>query len=165
MTDPPNDLASEIMAHLNDPFMEFEISAWYIAIATAMDIKVDRIPGLRCHEVARAAARIFYCMEVQDGHVGARSRNFVGIEHSWLWTKPDFPGLAKPMRIVAWGGNILDPWVQGGYPPAQLVSGNLAVGEIGIRYRPGLPRTDIREDVVDAIEARFREVMARGSRS
>lgn len=157
-------LEAEIMAHLNDPFTDLEMNAWYIAVAVAMDIKARRIEGLRCHEMARAAARIFK-MEVQDGAVGGSSSVFAGIEHSWLWTKPGFPGFENVIQLVDWKGNILDVCVQGGFPPAQLVSGHLAVGLMGRHYRPGPPRTDINEALVDEIEARFHEVMDRGIRT
>jgi hypothetical protein len=163
MTSPFAAIEAEIMAHLNNPFTELEMNAWYIAVAVAMDIKARRIRGLRCHEMARAAARIFE-MEVQDGAVGGLSRTFSGIEHSWLWTKTGFPGFDNPIQLLGWKGNILDPCVQGGFPPAQLVSGHLAVGLIGRHYRPGPMRDDINEALVDEIEARFREVMARGGK-
>ena len=90
---------------------------------------------LRCHELARAVQVSVKTLPqasalvVVDGKCGL-------IEHSWL---------------VFADGTILDPYVPGRLPAVQLVD-----AIVGAAYRPGLPRTDIRDDLVDRIVLEMR---------
>jgi hypothetical protein len=89
---------------------------------------------LRCHELARAIHLVVYerapKLLVIDGKCGP-------IEHSWLYLEDNV---------------ILDPYVPGRLPAVQLV--DLVVGTA---YKPGAPRTDIRQAVVDRLVAEMRE--------
>jgi hypothetical protein len=86
---------------------------------------------LRCHELARAVHRVVGEPDhlVVDGKCGP-------IEHSWLYLSD---------------GVILDPYVPGRMPAVQLV--DLVVGTA---YRPGDPRDDIRQAVVDRLVLEMR---------
>jgi hypothetical protein len=88
---------------------------------------------LRCHELARAVQLVVHDREhkllVVDGKCGP-------IEHSWL--------------LVA-GRVILDPYAPGRLPAVQLV--DLVVGTA---YRPGVPRSDIRQPVINQLVAEMR---------
>lgn len=81
---------------------------------------------LRCHELARAIHRVVgeHELHVVDGQCGA-------IEHSWL----SFPD-----------GVILDPYAPGRRPAVQIVD-----PIVGTAYRPGAPRTDVQQSMVDRL--------------
>ena len=92
---------------------------------------------LRCHELARAVHRVALSdgtrswivraaddLTVIDGKCGP-------IEHSWL-------GFSD--------GVILDPYVPGRMPAVQIID-----SIVGTAYRPGDPRTDIRQLIVDRL--------------
>jgi len=96
---------------------------------------VTRIPDywgneLRCHELARAVHAVLhelhepgYKLEVVDGRCGP-------VEHSWLsWSD----------------GVILDVYAPGRLPAVQLV--DPLVGA----YRPGTPRQDIKQSIVNQL--------------
>ena len=107
-----------------------------LARATAL---VDRCPSkhegrwVRCHELARAVGRVLG-LEVVDGSYGAS-------DHSWLIV----PRPGRPMLI-------LDVYVPARIPQVQLACYWLGAPAT---YRAGPTRTDIREDVVDALIARM----------
>lgn len=84
---------------------------------------------VRCHELARAVARIWRTLDVIDGKYGL-------VEHSWL-VDPRF-------RC-----HVIDTYVPGALPQVQLID----VSPLGIpnRYHPGPNRTDIRLDIVEAL--------------
>ena len=83
---------------------------------------------LRCHELSRAVHLVVYASEhkldVVDGKCGP-------IEHSWLRFSD---------------GVILDPYAPGRMPAVQLVD-----PIVGTAYRPGSPRADIRQAIVDRL--------------
>jgi len=88
---------------------------------------------LRCHELARAVHLVVYAREhkldVVDGKCGP-------IEHSWL-------------RFG--DGVILDPYAPGRMPAVQIVD-----PIVGTAYRPGTPRSDIRQAIVDRLVLEMR---------
>lgn len=91
---------------------------------------VERIPDdfeplVRCHELARAVAKLLGpSVEVQDGHAGF-------VEHSWLWLEHHHV--------------ILDVYFPGAKPQVLLID-YLSVGSpFRAIYRPGAPRQDIRQ--------------------
>jgi hypothetical protein len=88
---------------------------------------------LRCHELARAVHLVVSADEhkllVVDGKCGS-------IEHSWLHISD---------------GVILDPYAPGRLPAVQLV--DLIVGTA---YRPGAPRDDIRQAIIDRLVLEMR---------
>lgn len=117
-------------------------------------------PGIRCHEIAHAIGDIVK-LPVQDGWVGIISGTSRGIEHSWLWTTP-FPLRGSAEEIGAWKGNILDPWVMGGFPQTQLVACRPIFFQLGIRYRPSFtPRDDVDPTLVNTLKQFFRAYMER----
>ena len=81
---------------------------------------------LRCHELARAVRIVIdaSAIEVVDGKCGP-------VEHTWL---------------VLSDGAILDPYVPGRLPAVQLID-----PIVGAAYRPGTPRDDIRQPIVDRL--------------
>ena len=88
---------------------------------------------LRCHELARAVHLVVggqeHKMLVVDGKCGP-------IEHSWLYISDNV---------------ILDPYAPGRLPAVQLV--DLVVGTA---YRPGAPRSDIRQAIIDRLVLEMR---------
>ena len=79
---------------------------------------------LRCHEIARAVHLVLgepESIRVVDGKCGP-------IEHSW---------------IVLPGGVILDPYVPGRMPAVQMID-----PLVGIAYRSGSCRDDVRDEIV-----------------
>lgn len=153
----------ELDAHLRNPFTKKEHQAWIIAHRLILQLEVEPIIGMRCHEIARAMGRVLR-MEVCDGHVGVRFRDLEnpthfripGIQHSWLWTVP-FPANVLSNEFSVWKGSILDPWSMGGYPRVQLHSGQLRLGNLGVKYHPGEPRTDINDALTNQLERFFEE--------
>lgn len=105
--------------------------------ASAAVLRFPDAPGLRCHEVARAAGRVLG-LTVQDGHYGL-------IEHSWLWT-------SGPEGFFGSGRypNILDVYAVGSLPQVRLVDmGHFLPENRAYRFsRLGESREDVREDVV-----------------
>lgn len=95
---------------------------------------------LRCHELVRAVHVVVYRvyerehkLDVVDGKCGP-------IEHSWL-------------RFA--DGVILDPYTPGRLPSVQIVD-----PIVGIAYRPGSPRCDIRQAIVDRLVLEMRGVVS-----
>ena len=87
---------------------------------------------LRCHELARAVQRVDaseHKLDVVDGKCGP-------IEHSWLRFRD---------------GVILDPYTPGRMPAVQIVD-----PIVGVAYRPGEPRSDIRQAIVDRLVLEMR---------
>ena len=89
---------------------------------------------LRCHELARAVHLVVYArgehkLDVVDGKCGP-------IEHSWLRFSD---------------GVILDPYAPGRMPAVQIVD-----PIVGTAYRPGVPRSDIRQAIVDRLVLKMR---------
>lgn len=121
--------------------------------ATALVIRVDEVvfPDLRCHELARAVGQVLD-LPVQDGSYGF-------VEHSWLWTRPvDNQQLTSLRRRLGFP-NVLDVYSVGALPVVRLVDGGCtALPHIGWAYRPGDPRTDVDQAVVDALVRLFSEV-------
>lgn len=89
---------------------------------------------LRCHELARALRRVLgdTMLTVVDGHCGL-------VEHSWLLFSD---------------GSILDAYVPGRLPSVQIID-----SIVGTTYRPGLPRRDVRQSIVDKLEREMRELV------
>jgi hypothetical protein len=82
---------------------------------------------LRCHELARAVRLVIsdeIVPVVVDGKCGP-------VEHSWLCFSD---------------GVIIDPYVPGRLPAVQIVD-----PIVGAAYRPGAPRDDIRQSIVDQL--------------
>jgi hypothetical protein len=111
----------------------------HLRLLSSVEMYVARVSvawgnELRCHELARAVHLVVGCehASVVDGKCGP-------IEHSWLY-------LAD--------GVILDPYAPGRLPAVQLV--DLVVGTA---YRPGSPRDDIRQAVVDRLVIEMRGVV------
>lgn len=88
---------------------------------------------LRCHELARAVYLVVHAdahkLIVVDGKCGP-------IEHSWLCLDDAV---------------ILDPYAPGRLPAVQLVDLIVATA-----YRPGSPRCDIRQAIVDRLVLEMR---------
>jgi hypothetical protein len=88
---------------------------------------------LRCHELARAVHLVVYEEEhvivVVDGHCGP-------VEHSWLRCSD---------------GVILDAYAPGRLPAVQIID-----PIVGTAYRPGTPRRDVRQPIVDRLVAEMR---------
>jgi hypothetical protein len=86
---------------------------------------------LRCHELARAVRHVLgdFTLVVVDGRCGP-------VEHSW---------------IVCEGGVILDVYVPGRLPAIQIID-----PIVGIAYRKGSPRDDIRSAIVTRLVAQMR---------
>lgn len=81
---------------------------------------------LRCHELARAVHAVVAdsTIAVVDGHCGP-------IEHSWLQFSD---------------GLILDAYVPGRLPSVQIVD-----SIVGVMYRPGPTRTDLKQSIIDRL--------------
>ena len=105
--------------------------------ATMLTSKIDDIPYLRCHEVARAIGSILQ-LSVQDGYFGS-------VEHSWLWSTSTESKRFPP--------NVLDVYAIGSLPQVQLISMRymLPHNENYVWEVYGTFRTDIKQDVVDQL--------------
>ena len=108
----------------------------HMAILARVEVYVARVSKawgneLRCHEIARAVHLVIdmHKLIVVDGKCGP-------IEHSWLCFAE---------------GVILDPYVPGRMPPVQLID-----PIVGVAYRHGSPRTDIRCAIVDRLVLEMR---------
>lgn len=91
---------------------------------------------LRCHELARAVHQVVnapLALEIVDGKCGP-------IEHSWLCSSE---------------GVIFDPYAPGRMPAVQIID-----PIVGTAYRPGTPRTDIRQMIVDRLVLEMRGAAA-----
>lgn len=90
---------------------------------------------LRCHELARAVHLVVHEREhkidVVDGKCGP-------IEHSWLRFSD---------------GVILDPYAPGRMPAVQMID-----PIVGAAYRPGTPRADIKQAIIDRLVLEMRGV-------
>jgi hypothetical protein len=88
---------------------------------------------LRCHELSRAVHDVVRYrepgLEVIDGKCGP-------IEHSWLRFSD---------------GTILDPYVPGRLPAVQIID-----PIVGVSYRLGEPRSDIRQWIVERLVREMR---------
>lgn len=91
------------------------------------------VPGLRCHEVARAIGEVLG-LQVQDGKYG-------WCNHSWLWTRPWVAGSYPP--------SILDPYAVGSMPQVKLVDMGFPAHRDA--YIPGDERDDIDREMVKAL--------------
>jgi len=103
---------------------------------------VPDMPGLRCHELARAVGRVLG-LEHEDGVYGF-------VDHTWLWTTAFDCGspLAQETRIGF--PNVLDVYAVGQLPMVRLVAcGHPSLPHMGWSYRPRRPRKDIDEALVD----------------
>jgi len=102
---------------------------------------LPEIPGLRCHEVARAVGTVLG-LETQDGHYGP-------VEHSWL---------VVPPRSMGRGPGVLDVYSVGSLPTVRLCDGFLLL-PYAKEFQPGIPRQDIDEglvmDLIDCMHARL----------
>ena len=110
----------------------------HLRLLSRVEASVARISNawgneLRCHELARAVHLVVYArehkIEVVDGKCGP-------IEHSWLRFSD---------------GVIIDPYVPGRMPAVQIVD-----PIVGTAYRPGAPRSDIRQAIVDRLVLEMR---------
>jgi hypothetical protein len=109
-----------------------------LQLLASVEALVERVSAawgneLRCHELVRAVHQVVYdggkyMLAIVDGKCGP-------IEHSWLWCS----------------GVILDPYVPGRLPSVQIVD-----PLVGAAYRPGDPRTDIRQAIVDRLVVEMR---------
>ena len=119
----------------------------HLCLLSRVTTYVDRVSStwgneLRCHELARAVLSIALSdttrgwivraareLTVVDGKCGP-------IEHSWLLFSD---------------GVILDPYAPGRMPAVQIID-----AIVGTAYRPGSPRSDIRQDIVDRLVLEMR---------
>jgi len=110
----------------------------HLRLLAHVEAYVARVPAawgneLRCHELARAVNLLVYAREhkldVVDGKCGP-------IEHSWLRFSD---------------GVILDPYAPGRMPAVQIVD-----PIVGTAYRPGAPRTDIRQAIINRLVLEMR---------
>ena len=108
----------------------------HLRLLARVEAYVDRISNtwgneLRCHELARAVQAVVSArdLDLVDGKCGP-------IEHSWLRFSD---------------GVILDPYVPGRMPAVQLVD-----PIVGAAYRPGAPRDDIRQAILDRLVLEMR---------
>ena len=112
-------------------FRELHLSLLY-----RVEVHVARVSKawgneLRCHELARAVKIVVdkNTLYVLDGKCGP-------IEHSWL----------------SFGdGVILDPYAPGRMPAVQMID-----PIVGAAYRPGTPRSDIQQAIVDRLVLEMR---------
>lgn len=100
--------------------------------------EADHVPGrltaeVRCHELARAVAKLQPGLLVVDGKFGA-------VDHSWL-------------VLIEWPRHIIDVYTPGSIPQVQLI--HAMSWSLPARYYPGPARDDIREDVVEALAAQM----------
>ena len=104
-----------------------------LARVEAYVARVSRAWGneLRCHELARAVHLVLHAhkLDVVDGKCGP-------IEHSWLCFSD---------------GVILDPYTPGRMPAVQIVD-----PIVGTAYRPGPPRSDIRQAIIKRLVLEMR---------
>jgi hypothetical protein len=115
----------------------------HLRLLARVEVHVGRVSRawgneLRCHELARAVHQVVYDdgkykLDVVDGKCGP-------VEHSWL-------------RF--YDGVILDAYVPGRLPAVQLVDPLVAA------YRPGSPRRDISQAIVDRLVGEMRGVTPR----
>lgn len=110
----------------------------HMHLLTRVEAYVSRVSNtwgneLRCHELVRAVHRVVCDYDrvpvVVDGKCGP-------VEHSWLLFSD---------------GVILDVYAPGRLPAVQLVD-----PIVGTMYRPGDPRTDVRQTIVDRLEREMR---------
>jgi len=123
-------------------FSTKEWASWSLATHFVGKIPDEDSSGmLRCHEIARALGKILN-LDVQDGWFGM-------VEHSWLWTsKPEW----VEGKLYPWHWpNILDVYAVGSLPQVQLIDCRSML-PYNQAFRPcPEPRTDIRDDVVEAL--------------
>jgi len=105
----------------------------HLSLLARVETYVTRVSNawgneLRCHELARAVHFVVYerehKLDIVDGKCGP-------IEHSWLRFSD---------------GVILDPYAPGRMPAVQMID-----PIVGAAYRPGTPRIDIRQAIVDRL--------------
>lgn len=96
-----------------------------LGLAADLVRSLPDLPGLRCHEVARAVGEVLG-LQVQDGKYG-------WCEHSWLWTRPWMSGSFPP--------SVLDPYAVGSLPQVKLVDMGLPAHRG--TYTVGDERTDV----------------------
>ena len=110
----------------------------HLQLFTRVEVYVARVSNtwgneLRCHEMVRAIHAVVdaqeHKLDIVDGKCGP-------IEHSWLRFSD---------------GVILDPYVPGRMPAVQIVD-----PIVGTAYRPGPPRDDIRQAIIDHLVLEMR---------
>lgn len=113
--------------------------AQVLVAAVDLGLPVLEEHELRCHELARVVGNILG-LRVVDGRYGH-------VEHSWL---------VVPPREYTHMGSILDVYAPGQEPQVHLLDLFFGLGHVNV-YQAGEPRTDIREDIVNAVEEHIRQ--------
>ncbi|MEE8368272.1 MAG: hypothetical protein V3S30_08135 [Thermoanaerobaculia bacterium] len=107
---------------------------------------------LRCHEITRAVGQILK-LPHQDGQ-------YLFAAHSWLWIRPIEPN----QTAVGKYPRILDVYAVGSLPQVQLLDTLVLLQRVGIVYKPGEERTDIKQHIVDELVRQMQSNRTRGSR-
>lgn len=120
-----------------DIFAPFELRLLETTIRAFKKIKdpdTKKDPLIRCHEFMRAIAAITEHKNVVDGHFGP-------VDHTWIDLVVKFPkkGVSH---------HLLDGYCVGSLPSARLIDAEKIL-PYEVAYRPGKPRDDIRQWVVD----------------
>lgn len=102
----------------------------------------QRKPWPRCHEIARAVARLLR-LDVQDGRYGY-------VDHSWC-------RIAHARSAYCESYVILDPYAVGRLPQVQLASPIIGIEKH--EYTPEALRTDIDSKIVDKLTRLGRTVV------
>lgn len=127
-----------------DVFAPFELRLLETAakaFAKVLDPDVKKEPLIRCHEFVRAIAAITGHKTVVDGYYGP-------VDHSWIDLVVRFPKTKDSLGGV--GHHILDAYCVGALPPVRIFDVDKMLPHAQL-YRPGEPRDDIRQWVVDDI--------------
>lgn len=132
-------------------FTDIQIHVW--RTLTTMVTRVSKTWGneLRCHELARAC---LYTQFPFRPELVLKDGKFGPIEHSWLeWdsrkARNTHPTDFTP-RVPTFGpghGVIIDVYTPGRLPQVQILDPFVATR----LYMAGVPRTDIRQDIVDQL--------------
>jgi hypothetical protein len=106
-------------------------------MATRLVDNLEDIPGLRCHELARAVGQVLH-LDSQDGWFG-------DVAHSWLWTSKPQSNFFVP--------NILDVYSVGCLPMVRLIDmKHILPYNLAYKWGSyGMHRTDIKERLVSKI--------------
>jgi hypothetical protein len=108
--------------------------------ATSLVAALRHDAELRCHELARAVARTLGSLRVFDGKFGS-------VDHSWCETEYM---------------NVLDVYAAGSLPQVQLLHAGSRAWMLphDKSYKVGEPRTDIREERLEALMNEIRQLSA-----
>lgn len=108
---------------------------------TLIEYVPDKVNGevVRCHELARAFSKLLD-IPYEDGR-------YCFIEHTWLWTRPLERAFATSEKWEL--PPLLDVYMPGQMPQVQLL--DVMSHAMPHEYRPGLPRDDIDEEIVEGI--------------